>query len=278
MPPPQILFEDSEILVLDKPAGMVVDKSETQQVGTVEDWLEESGGTRSSTGTPPGKGTRFAGEARREREKLERQGIVHRLDKDTSGVLLVAKTQTALENLQTQFASRATKKEYICLVHGTVEKPGKIEGAIGRNPRDREKFIVLDGGKEASTEYETEKLLVMSDEFIEKIFPDYSKIQLKKLRTMNYELFNLLSCHPLTGRTHQIRVHLKHIGFPIVGDEKYVGRKMSRLDKRWCPRQFLHAAKLGFNHPKTGEWMEVESKLPEDLQQVLEKLTSELAN
>ena len=250
--PPRILYEDSEILILDKPPGMVVDKSETQTTGTIEEWLELRG----------------------ESSGLERQGIVHRLDKDTSGALLVAKTQAALENLQAQFAGRVTKKEYICLVHGVVEKSGKVEGAIGRNPRDREKFIVLEGAKEAATEYEPEKLLVISDEFIEKIFPDYSKIQLKKLRTMNYELFTLLSCHPLTGRTHQIRVHLKHIGFPIVGDEKYVGRKMSRLDKRWCPRQFLHAAKLGFNHPGTGEWMEVESKLPEDLQQCLEILST----
>ncbi len=84
--------------------------------------------------------------------------------------------------------------------------------------------------------------------------------------------FTLLRCFPKTGRTHQIRVHLKHIGFPIVSDEKYGGRKVVRLDKRWCSRMFLHAEKIGFNHPKTGEWMELESELPEDLKMAITNL------
>jgi 23S rRNA pseudouridine1911/1915/1917 synthase len=249
---PKILFEDSEILVLDKPPGVVVDKSETQSENTIENWLE------SYLKTP----------------ELPRMGIVHRLDKDTSGVLLVAKTLTALDNLQTQFAGRITKKEYICLVHGLIEKAGKIEGAIGRNPGDREKFIVLETGKEAVTEYEPIKNLQLSAEKLQEIFEGFNKIQMRRLTTPAYRFYTLLKCHPLTGRTHQIRVHLKHLGFPIVADEKYVGRKLSRLDKRWCPRQFLHAHKLGFNHPVGGEWTEFESPLPDDLDTALRLLRS----
>jgi 23S rRNA pseudouridine1911/1915/1917 synthase len=195
---PKIIFEDESLLVLDKPAGMVVDKSETQESGTVEEWLLHA--RKASLG------------------RLERQGIVHRLDKDTSGLLLVAKTPEALENLQAQFKERIVKKEYLALVHGTIEKPRLVEGNIGRNPGNREKFIVLEEGKEASTEYEPIKLLVMSSESVNKIFEGFSKIQLKKLRTTNYELFTFLVARPKTGRTHQIRVHLKYIGFPIVSD------------------------------------------------------------
>ena len=91
---------------------------------------------------------------------------------------------------------------------------------------------------------------------------------------MNYKLFTLLACQPKTGRTHQIRVHLKHIGHPLVSDEKYAGRKVYRLDKRWCPRQFLHAKKISFKHPVSGKWMQMESPLPDDLKNVLDKLES----
>ena len=127
----KIIFEDQYILVLDKPPGLVVDNSETQQGNTVESWLE----SRYSL-------------------LVVRQGIVHRLDKDTSGLLLVAKTAAALENLQQQFAGRKVKKEYLALVHGEIKEPGVVKGDIGRNPGNREKFTVLEeGGKEAVTEY-----------------------------------------------------------------------------------------------------------------------------
>lgn len=242
----KVIFEDDQILVFDKPPGLVVDNSETQQDSTLQTYL-----------------------AQNYPSNLDRMGIVHRLDKDTSGVIIVAKTQQALENLQAQFKERKTKKEYLALVHGEVKGKGVIEGSIGRNPGNREKFVVLDDGKEAVTEYEPIQSLVMSADFLEKTYSDFSKIQNRKLNALHYSQFTLLSCKPLTGRTHQIRVHLKHIGFPIVSDEKYVGRKICRLDRRWCVRIFLHAARLGFYHPKTGEWMEIESPLPKDLKEVL---------
>ncbi|TSC86857.1 MAG: Pseudouridine synthase [Microgenomates group bacterium Gr01-1014_7] len=244
----KILFQDDYLLVLDKPAGLVVDKSETQSENTLEDWLRERGNT------------------------LDRAGIVHRLDKDTSGILLVAKTQEVLENLQAQFKERKIKKEYLALVHGLVEKGGKVEGSIGRNPGNREKFTVLLDGKEAVTEYNPLGNFQFSIFNFQLIFKDYNKIHMRKLERMNYNQFTLVSCQPLTGRTHQIRVHLKYINHPIVSDERYVGRKMYRLDKRWCPRMFLHAKKIGFYHPVSGEWMEVESPLPDDLNKSLKLL------
>ena len=259
---------------MDKPPGLVVDRSETQQGETLEDLLKDYYDTLvyHSEDIP------------------QRMGIVHRLDKDTSGVLLVAKTQAALENLQNQFKMRKTKKEYLALVHGLVERGGVVEGAIGRNPVKREKFTVFTtakskganvihppGGlawhlKEAVTEYEPLKKYQISNIKYQIVFGDFNKIQIRKLERMGYNHFTLLTCKPLTGRTHQIRVHLKYKGFPIVADQKYVGRKMYRLDKRWCPRMFLHAKKIGFKHPVSGMWMEVESELPEDLKVALDNL------
>ncbi|MDP3973809.1 MAG: RluA family pseudouridine synthase [Candidatus Daviesbacteria bacterium] len=245
----KIIFQDEFLMVIDKEAGLVVDRSNTQIGDTLEDILKKE----------------YAIE-------LERGGIVHRLDKDTSGVLLVAKTQEALENLQKQFKERKTKKEYVALVHGVSREAGKVEGNIGRNPKKREKFVVLEEGKEAVTEYSPEGNFQFSISNFQSIFNDLNKIQMRKLERMNYNQFTLLKCKPLTGRTHQIRVHLKYIGHPVVSDEKYVGRKIYRLDKRWCPRLFLHAERLGFYHPKSGEWMELEAKLPEDLMAALDKL------
>lgn len=248
----KILLQDDSILVLDKPPYLVADQSETVKDKTLVDILQNDFGI-----------------------SIERGGLVHRLDKDTSGVIVVAKTQTALENLQAQFKDRRTKKEYLALVHGEVLEGGRVEGNIGRNPVHREKFTVLEGeGKEAVTEYKVEaNYHIPSDKFGE-IFDDLNKIQARKIERMNYNQFSLLRCFPQTGRTHQIRVHLKYINFSIVSDEVYGGRKIVRLDKRWCPRQFLHAAKLGFNHPVTGEWTEVESPLAEDLQKALGMLVA----
>ncbi len=248
---PKIIYQDDYLLVLDKPPGLVVDTAETVKQETLEDILKRDFNIQ-----------------------IVRGGIVHRLDKDTSGIILVAKTEKALENLQAQFKERITKKEYLALVHGLVTESGVVEGSIGRNPGNREKFIVLEEGKEAVTEYEPVERLQLTGERLQEIFPDFNKIQMRKLEKQRYGEFTLLRCKPKTGRTHQIRVHLKYINHPIVADEKYAGRKTYRLDKRWCPRMFLHAQKIGFEHPATGEWMELESSLPEDLKKVLNVLSS----
>jgi 23S rRNA pseudouridine1911/1915/1917 synthase len=246
-----IIFEDDQLMVVDKPAGLVVDPSETQRTGTLAEILQ----------------TRFG-------IKLDRGGIVHRLDKDTSGLLIVAKTQEALETLQLQFKERMVKKEYLALSHGKMERPQTVTGAIARNPARRENFIVTETGKEAQTEFEPVKSLQLAAGSLEKIFEGFNKIQMRKLFTPRYSLYTLVSCRPQTGRTHQIRVHLKHLGFPIVADEKYGGRKTVRLDRRWCPRQFLHATKLTIYHPLSGDKMEFESPLPADLNEALSLLES----
>lgn len=256
----KIIFQDDYLLVLDKPPGLVVTSSETNPFdyaqGRHEETLEDI--LKTDFGI-----------------KIERGGIVHRLDKNTSGLLVVAKTDEVLEKLQTQFKERTVKKQYLTLVHGWVEKTGKIDAPILRNPRNREKFIAdenMENGKEAVTEYEPLERLQISGDRLQEIFAGFNKIQFRKLRTTNYELFTLLRCFPHTGRTHQIRVHLKYIGNSVVADEKYGGRKTYRLDKRWCPRQFLHAAKLEFSHPVSGERVVFESPLLEDLNKALEVL------
>lgn len=247
----KILFEDDHIIVIDKSAGVVVTPADTIQEETISDILLND-----------------------HKINLDRGGVVHRLDKDTSGVLVAAKTQEALENLQAQFKERVVKKQYVTLVHGNLEMERVVKGAIARNPGNREKFIVLDeeDSKEAETRFVPEKHLVMGEEVVSQIFEEFNKIQMRKIYSSNYLHFTLVNCYPITGRTHQIRVHLKYAGFPIVADEKYGGRKTVRLDRRWCPRQFLHAAKLELNHPKTGERMSFESKLPDDLKKTLEIL------
>ncbi|MDO8638022.1 MAG: RluA family pseudouridine synthase [Candidatus Daviesbacteria bacterium] len=259
----KIIFQDEYLLVLDKPPGLVVTSSETQAEKTLEDILKTDFGI-----------------------KVERGGIVHRLDKDTSGLLVVGKSEEMVGKLQAQFKERTVKKQYLTLVHGWVEKPGKIDAPILRNPRNREKFIALASqtssfkAREAVTEYEPlEKLEIRPFDFaqcknskFETIFAGFNKIQLRKLGRMDYGQCTLLKCFPHTGRTHQIRVHLKYIGNPVVADEKYGGRRTVRLDRRWCPRQFLHAASLEFSHPVTGERMKLTSKLPEDLENALKSL------
>ncbi|MBI4038935.1 RluA family pseudouridine synthase [Candidatus Daviesbacteria bacterium] len=250
--PLKIIFQDESLIILDKPPDLVVDRAETTKGMTLEDLLLKDVGN-----------------------KLPRGGIVHRLDKDTSGLIMVAKTPKALENLQDQFKKRLVKKKYLALVHGFLMESGVVEGAIARNPKNREKFTVIPGGREAVTQYEILERLQFTDSRLQEIFSDFNKIQFRKLQTMNYQPYTLLAVRPKTGRTHQIRVHLKYIGRPIVADEKYAGRKVYRLDKRWCPRLFLNAAKIGFYHPSSGKWMELESPMPEDLKQVLDKLDPE---
>jgi len=223
---PTIIFEDESILVLDKPSGWITnDASTTTTQPVIQTWLREN--------------LKYLLVGDRDR----RDGIVHRLDKETSGLLVVAKTITAFENLQSQFKERKVAKTYIALAHGEViPKEGKIEASVGRLPWRRQRFGVLPGGREAVTNYKVLKTL-----------------------SKDNEKFSLVELYPKTGRTHQIRIHLKFIGHPIVGDNFYAGRKTSRDDRLWCPRLFLHAAKISFFHPETGKELTFESELPKDL-------------
>ena len=232
---PQILYEDEFLVVLNKPAGWVVNRSQTVKEETLQDWIEDN--------------LKF----KIENLKSYRSGIVHRLDKDTSGVLVVAKTPEVFENLQKQFKERKVSKRYLVLVHGKVQSPeGVIRAPIARSPFDRKKFGIFLGGREAETRY--------------RVISNFQFSNSKK------ENFTLLEVEPKTGRTHQIRVHLKYLGHPVVADEFYVGRKTYRADKPWCPRQFLHASQLSFIHPQTGEEVKFFTPLSLDLKKALEYL------
>lgn len=229
MEKPKVIFQDEYLLVIDKPAGWITNDAETA-IGqsTLQTWL-----TRQKF---PLAGNREF-----------RSGIVHRLDKGTSGVLLVAKTQKAFGDLQGQFKERKVRKTYLALVHGRVERDqGDIVAPVGRLPWRRDRFGVLPGGREAKTRY---KVIGYS----EKKGKDYT----------------LLELYPQTGRTHQIRIHLKYLGHPIVGDEFYAGRKTARNDRTWCPRLFLHALKISFIHPETAKRVAFESRLPLELEEAL---------
>jgi 23S rRNA pseudouridine1911/1915/1917 synthase len=170
-------------------------------------------------------------------------------------VLVVAKTPEVFENLQRQFKERVVKKRYLVLVHGKVTpSEGVIRAPIARSPFDRKKFGIFLGGREAETKYKT----ISNFKF--------------QIPNSKKEIFSLLEVEPKTGRTHQIRVHLKYLGYPVVADEFYAGRKTYRADKLWCPRQFLHASELSFVHPKTGERVKFSAPLPLDLKKALEYL------
>lgn len=246
-----IIYEDQTILVVNKPAHLVVEPSQTQKgKQTLVDYLAS-----------------YLGETAR-LTRNERMGLVHRLDQDTSGVLLVAKTLSALTALQEQFRLRKTKKEYLALVHGEVKENGTIDTLIGRHRGNRKKFVAGEGEREAVTAYTlTSHWSLTIDPFLSQLghLTRHQQAYLTKYAA-NY---TLLSVFPQTGRTHQIRVHLKYMGYPVVSDSLYAPRKLLKLDLLWCPRQFLHAESLGFFHPQTGEWMTYTAPLPDDLSEAL---------
>ena len=219
----KVIYEDDDLIVIDKPAGVVVHPTNDHTSGTVVNWLLDhlKGFDKDFT-------------------EDSRPGVVHRLDKGTSGLLVIAKNPPAAEKLKKQFSRRMVKKKYLALVSGELVKPfGTIKGKIGRDSRSFQKFAVREDGKEAETEY--------------RLFQRYPGA-------------SLLEVYPRTGRTHQIRVHLSSIGKPIVGDKLYGG-------KTALNRPFLHAAALSFLHPTTGKPLNFESPLPPALQAYLDKLS-----
>jgi len=223
--PLNIIYEDDDLLVIDKPAGLSVHPAPGHPSHTLVNAILFHLSSLPDTGD------------------WQRPGIVHRLDKDTSGVILVAKSSTAYLNLTNQFKARSVVKAYLVLVKGHLTpQDGIIEAPIGRNRLHRERMAVVPegAGREARTEYHVVEYL-----------NDYT----------------LLEVRPETGRTHQIRVHLAAIGYPVVGDKVY-GEKSAYLS-----RQFVHASRLGFRLPSTGEYVEFTSPLPPDLARALKDIT-----
>lgn len=247
----KVIFEDQAILVVDKPDGLVVNRAESVKGKTLQEQLE--GYFDYRVGGGPGS----------------RAGIVHRLDKETSGVLVVAKTDEVMDKMQAMFKAREIQKTYLALVHGFTTSEFEVKLSLARSRMNRLRHTVDAAGREAETRFQTQKRFELN--------PDLAvglKKRLSKDFWKGYNRFSLVISMPKTGRTHQIRVHLHSVFAPIVGDETYGGRKFLRVDKLWAERMFLHAWKIRFVHPATGEEVEFESKLPEKLQNILAKLSA----
>ena len=260
-----ILYEDEHLLVIDKPYGVVVNKADTTDQPTIQDWANEKIKNQKSTIKD------IHGDF------VHRSGIVHRLDKDTSGALLIAKTADIFALLQLQFAQRTVSKTYLTLVYGHLPSPsGSIELPIGRLPWNRHQFGVIPDGKPARTNYQVLETFV----YPSYAGPDRNREQLRWVDTetnrsffsIKPERFSYLNVKPETGRTHQIRVHLKYLGHPVVGDETYGARKRKPKDELFIPRMFLHAHMIEFVHPGKKEPVRVVSPLASDLFAVLRQL------
>jgi 23S rRNA pseudouridine1911/1915/1917 synthase len=239
--PLDVVYEDDSLIIVNKAAGMVVHPGHGNYSGTLINALM------------------FHFDNLPQNDQ-QRPGLVHRIDKDTSGLLVVAKTEIAMTHLSKQFFDKTSERKYFALVWGDVkEDTGTIEGHIGRHPRNRLQMTVFeegDAGKHAVTHY-------------------------KVLERLGYVTF--LECQLETGRTHQIRAHMKHIGHTLFNDERYGGDSILKgtsftkykqfVDNcfKLIPRQALHAKTLGFEHPVTGEWMQFDSEIPQDMQLALEK-------
>lgn len=229
-----VLYEDSEIVVIDKPSGVVCNRAETVKSETLQDWMVNTKRVQQSS----------------DEYFTERSGLVHRLDKETSGVMVLAKTAEAFVELLRQFKEREVQKTYLALTHGLWSPDkGIIDLPLARRRDNRQLMGVREDGRESVTEYK------VIDEYKVFSFPKELKVDKR-----GYIGFSLVSFLPKTGRTHQIRVHARHLGHPLVGDADYAGRKRSREDRKWAPRVMLQAQKLELNHPKTKERMVFESK------------------
>lgn len=235
--PIEVVYEDDDLIVVNKPAGIVVHPGAGSKTGTLANALAFHFQDLSTAGG------------------VARPGIVHRLDKDTSGLLVAAKTEQAHENLAEQFRVREVFKSYVALVHGQVERErGEIDEPIARDPHHRTRMAIVRGGRSALSIYRARE---------------------------RFDRFTLLDVELKTGRTHQIRVHLAWIKHPVVGDETYgsgrdktVADPMIRSQIGRLGRQFLHAEKLGFIHPKSGKQLKFKSSLPNELQKLLDAIRS----
>lgn len=219
----EIVYEDADVLVVNKPRGMVVHPAPGHTSGTLVNGLMHHCTDLSGI------------------NGVLRPGIVHRIDKDTSGLLMVAKNDVAHEGLVNQLVDKSVTRKYLALVHGHIpHDKGTIDAPIGRDTKDRQKQAIVDGGKHAVTHFQVVE---------------------------RFGNFTLVECRLETGRTHQIRVHMNYIGFPLAGDPKYGSKKTIDFGG-----QVLHAGVIGFIHPVTKEYLEFSSPLPEDFEALLAEL------
>jgi 23S rRNA pseudouridine1911/1915/1917 synthase len=231
--PVSVIYEDEALLVVDKPAGMVVHPAPGNWTGTLVNALLGRGGELSSEGEP------------------ERAGMVHRLDKETSGLLVVAKTDRAHRLLSAAIADRRVVRRYAAMTWGHISTDSlTIDKPIARDPRDRKRMAIVNKGRPAKTDV---------------------------IRLARFDAGDLLRAHLHSGRTHQIRVHLASIGHPVMGDDVYGGGGGRRVAGLPPKRHFLHAAWLAFKHPVTGKQLDFRSPLPEDLSRALTVISGEHA-
>ena len=223
--PLDILFEDQDVIVINKARGMVVHPAAGNYNGTLVNALLYHCTNLSGI------------------NGVIRPGIVHRLDKDTSGIIIVAKNDMAHVSLSKQIQTKSAQRSYLVVVRGNVKQDsGRIETVLGRDTKDRKKMaVVMQGGRQAVTDYEVLE---------------------------RFGRFTLMECRLLTGRTHQIRVHMEHLGYPVVGDPKYSPQKTPFA----IDGQALHSHKLTFKHPRTGEEMTFTAPLPEDMHKIITRL------
>ena len=225
----EIVYEDEDVLVVNKPRGMVVHPAPGHTSGTLVNGLMYQ--VKDLSGI----------------NGIMRPGIVHRIDKDTSGLLMVAKNDKAHVSLVDQLVKKTVTRKYIALVHGHIpHDKGTVDAPIGRDPRDRQSMTVVDSGKHAITHFRVLE---------------------------RFGNFTLVECRLETGRTHQIRVHMKYIGYPLAGDPKYGPKKTIDFDG-----QALHAAVIGFIHPRTEEYLEFETPLPQVFSELLEEMKEKVDN
>ncbi len=232
-----ILFEDESFLAINKPVGVVVNRAESVKGETIQDWMEQQYPIF----------VHQQGETPEQSAFVDRSGVVHRIDKETSGILLIAKTIISFIELQRQFKEHIIKKTYLAIVHGElVPKEGEVRAPVGRLPWNKERFGIGPGGKDSVTKYAVVKTIEKEGEKL-----------------------TLVSLYPETGRTHQIRVHMKYINHPLLGDYLYAGRKTSRDDREWAPRVMLHAWKMVLQHPQTGKELAIDAPIPDDMNSII---------
>lgn len=243
-----ILFEDEALLIINKPPGVVVNRAESVKTETVQEWVEKKVHSNE-----------FIVHSEEEQIFKDRAGIVHRIDKETSGILLIAKTPEAFVELQRQFKERLVHKTYLAIVHGkVVPEEGEIKVPVGRLPWNTEHFGVVPGGKDAVTRYRVIASIAKQSQRDRHVPQGGTR-----------DDFTVVELFPETGRTHQIRVHLKYINHPIVGDYLYAGRVVSRNDRVWAPRVMLHAWKISFTHPTTVKPIAFEAPIPDDMNTII---------
>ena len=232
-----ILFSDPHFIVINKPAGVIVNNADTARGEfTIQDFIDKKFNISDN-------GSEFS----------SRGGIVHRLDKETSGALIVALNEESFVNIQAQFKKRQVHKEYLALCHGRLVEEGEINVPIGRLPWNRMRFGVIPQGREAYTKFKVE---------------EYRSLKTGK----TVEPLSLVKVFPQTGRTHQIRVHFQYVGHPIFADNLYAGRKTIARDRKLLNRHFLHASKISFIHPLTKKPLTVDAPLTAELVDFLARL------